>query len=298
MIKELRLNLRPLIKKLEVGLKKGTTGEFLPSSYKSVFKGRGLEFEGYRAYFPGVDDAGTIDWKASLRAKELQVRLLTEERNLHGFFLFDVGNSMLFASTEKLKCEYAAEVIAAISFAMLSSGDRVGLCMFTDKTVKTIPSALGRRHFYSIVRALGDPNFYGGGFDFINIAKFMLGYLPEGTVLFIVSDFIGIPDEGKTLLKMLGVRFDVIGIMIRDPRDDEIPREAGQFVVSDPYSDAELLIDTSLVEEEYKKYVSEKLKEMKETFVLANADLLILRTDEPFLHALENFFRMRRARWR
>jgi len=38
--------------------------------YRTLFRGRGLEFESYRSFQPD-DDASFIDWKASLRSNTL-----------------------------------------------------------------------------------------------------------------------------------------------------------------------------------------------------------------------------------
>jgi uncharacterized protein (DUF58 family) len=75
-IKSLNLNLKPLIKKLEVSLKRGYTEENITSTFRSVFRGKGLEFDRFRVYSP-ADDAKEIDWKASLKAQDLLVRVLT-----------------------------------------------------------------------------------------------------------------------------------------------------------------------------------------------------------------------------
>ncbi len=75
-MKEIKLELKPLIKKLEIFTKRGAMGEF-SGEYKSVFKGRGLEFEEYRPYDSGHDDASKIDWKASLRAWKHRMPTLT-----------------------------------------------------------------------------------------------------------------------------------------------------------------------------------------------------------------------------
>ena len=93
----------------EIFTKMNTLSE-LSGGYISLLKGKGFEFEGYRAYTL-EDDSRDIDWKASLRAQELLVRILVEERNVKVFFLFDVSNSMCFSSVDKLKCEYGAEII-------------------------------------------------------------------------------------------------------------------------------------------------------------------------------------------
>ena len=119
-MKEIKLDLDPLLKRLEAALKRGQTNEFIPSAFKSAYRGRGLEFEGFRTYLPGMDDAKDIDWKSSLRSRDLLVRVLKEERNLSIFILFDVSDSMLYSSNPKLKCEYAAELVATLAYGMVS----------------------------------------------------------------------------------------------------------------------------------------------------------------------------------
>ena len=59
----------------------------LHGRHASRLRGRGLNFEELRGYIPG-DDIRNVDWKATARAGEPQVRAYTEERDrpvwLHG----------------------------------------------------------------------------------------------------------------------------------------------------------------------------------------------------------------------
>lgn len=296
-IKELRLNLKPLIKKLEVGLKSGYTEETLTSSFKSVFKGRGLEFEGFRTY-TSADDAKEIDWKASLRTQQLLIRVLTEERNIHVFFMLDISDSMIFTSTDKLKCEYAAELVATMAYGVIESGDSVGLCMFNDKITKMIPGNIGMNQFYNVTRSLSDPKLYGGNFDINYAMKYSTNFLKRNTIVFIVSDFIGMTPGWIRHLEIMSKKFEVVGIMIRDPRDNLIPKDAGQFVLGDPYSDADILVDTELIREKYSYYAEQKIDEIKQTFKDLGADLLYLNTTQSFIYPILQLFNQRKKRWR
>ncbi|MFH1211983.1 MAG: DUF58 domain-containing protein, partial [Candidatus Woesearchaeota archaeon] len=133
-IKELKIENIPRLKTVHIPAKRRVLSKLFEGRWLTAFKGRGLEFAGFRTYQYG-DDASLIDWKASLKAKEILVREFEEYKTVNTFFLFDVSNSMLFSSTGKLKCEYAAELILALTHAMLASGDPVGLGMFTDRLV-------------------------------------------------------------------------------------------------------------------------------------------------------------------
>ncbi|OIO62853.1 hypothetical protein COY26_05225 [Candidatus Woesearchaeota archaeon CG_4_10_14_0_2_um_filter_33_10] len=293
-MEELKLNLKPLIKRLEVHTKRGLTST-LTGSYKSTFKGKGLDFVGYRPYDIG-DDANMIDWKATLRSQDLLVKILVEERNVNIVFLVDVSSSMSFASIDKLKNEYAAELVASLSFAAIQAGDSVGLVMFNDKIVKFLPPNMGNKQYFMIINSLSNPKLYDGKFDFIKVINDLINSFKKGAIIVIVSDFIGLGKDWENYLRAVSEKFEVIGIMVRDPRDYEIPADVGQIVISDPYSDKEVLIDTAKIKDEYESVVKEQIKHIKETFINSKSDFLELRTDKPFLDYIIKFFLMRNKR--
>ena len=45
----------------------------------------------------------------------------------------DVSSQMLTSSTEKLKAEYIAELVSALSQSVLGAGDSVGLILFSNR---------------------------------------------------------------------------------------------------------------------------------------------------------------------
>jgi len=290
-MEELKLNLKPLIKKLEVSTKRGFI-DILTGSYKSSFKGKGLDFDGYRSYISG-DDANTIDWKATLRSQDLLVKVFTEERNVNIIFLVDISSSMSFASIDKLKNEYAAELVASMSFAAIQAGDSVGMIMFSDKIVKLLPPAMGNRQYFMIIKALSNPKLYEGKFDLSRVITDLMNSFKRGAIVVIVSDFIGLGKDWEKYLSAASERFELIGIMVRDPRDYEMPEDVGQIVISDPYSDKEILIDTATIKEEYEAAVKKQIEYIKHTFIKSRANFLELRTDKPFLNHVINFFLVR-----
>lgn len=294
-MREIKLELRPLIKRLEIFTKRGAMGQFT-GEYKSSFKGRGLEFEEYRPYDIGHDDASHIDWRASLRAGETLVKVLVEERNINVFFLFDVSNSMLFASTPKLKCEYAAELVASLSFAVLQAQDSVGFAMFSDDIVYTLPPNIGAKQYFLVTKALTNPQFYGGGFDFEKALRYIIGSLKRDSLLFIVSDFLGLHGNWKKYLEIAAGKFDVVGFMIRDPLDNEMPRNVGQVVVSDPFSHQDLLLDPDMVGDHYAAETKRQREFVKNSFTKMDTDIVEVSTDKEFVMPMMRLFERRGRR--
>jgi len=300
-MKEIQLDFTTPIKKLEISpLWQPAKGTFA-SRYASVFKGRGLEFEGFREYDELTDDAKLIDWKASLRANKLLVRELVEERNLEVFFLFDVSESMLFSSIEKLKCEYAAEFIAALSYGILSAEDSVGIGFFNDRLRTWISPGRGVEHFAIIKLLLRNPANYGGKYDLSKSLRDVLA-LPRMktlSVLFVVSDFIGARGLWKRYLRIACNRFDTIVVCIRDPIDMELPSvpSGGEVVFEDALSGKRLAVDPGLVGDAYKKENERFIEELGSFVRMNRGDFLFLRTDEDFVKPVLDLFSKRAARF-
>jgi uncharacterized protein (DUF58 family) len=284
--------LLPRIRKLDVYARQSSLSEFIEGNWTTTFKGHGMEFSGYRAYSYS-DDASMIDWKASLRSKSLLVREYEQEKSVNVFFLMDVSDSMLFTSTSKLKAEYAAELVSSLSYAILRAGDAVGLSMFSDKPITRRELNVGRRMHYMIVKDLSNPKNYGGKFGFESTIKIFMSLFKTGSVLVIVSDFIGLGPEWYKYLRMATKKCEVIGIMIRDPRDRELPRASGQYFLEDPFDGEKLLIDTALYAKAYKDYVAKEEADIEKHFKATNSDLLKISTDKDFYNEVIKFFKHR-----
>lgn len=282
-------------KRLFLSTKRLVTSKFL-GNYKSVFRGRGLEFEGYRVYTPD-DDAGLIDWRASLRANDLLVKEFVEERNLTVFFLIDCSSSMILGSTERLKSEYAAEFVTALAYAILSSGDSVGFAMFTSKPVHYSLPASGFAQYHSLLSSLVDPRLYGGEFRMSEASKFLLSYVPETSILVIVSDFLDAKAR-KDELSILSRKFDVIGVVVRDPLDRSLPSGMGFVQLKDAFSNRTLLVEPDAVASRYRDEARRQAASVKKMFTAGQCDFLELVTDKPFVKPLFEFFEWRAAKWR
>ncbi|MEM2121314.1 MAG: DUF58 domain-containing protein [Candidatus Woesearchaeota archaeon] len=294
---EFDVNLKPLLKKLEVFSKKDISGGGFTGGYTSVFKGRGLEFEGYREYTP-ADDASLIDWKASLRSNELLIKEFAEERNVNVVFALDVSSSMSYASVKKLKNEYAIELIASLAFSILRAGDSIGLLMFSDKIKHYLKPALGHKQYYVIIKSLLNPKLYEGGFDLSTALSFLITNLKKGSIVILVSDFIGLKPDWQKILDVAVKKFDIIGIMIRDPVDNELPTKVGPVVISDPFSDDELLVDPDYIKQKYDTYTKNQRALVREEFLKRRCGFIELTTNKPFEDEIIKFFKQRVKQWR
>jgi hypothetical protein len=296
MSKKLKISLPLAIKELEIATKSRVTTSLI-GKYKSTFKGRGLEFDGYRVYTPD-DDASLIDFKASARSDTLLVKEFVEERNLNLFILIDASSSMLTTSTKKLKNEYAAEVAATLGQTVIESGDNLGYLLFSDYAIANFELTNSYDVINFFLHDLSDPNNYGGSFNFKDALEYIIENVPERSLVILISDFIYIGDNWQDLFKICAQKYDLIGIMVRDPLDISLPENSSQIVIADPYSGEKILIEPERFKKKYELETKKEINNFKNLFKENNSDFLLLKTDEKFLFKLITFFNERSLRWK
>lgn len=286
---KLEINLGSAVSQFERGIRKFQVKKAV---YQSLFRGKGLEFDGYRNFFKD-DDSSMIDWKASLRANKLLSKEYIEERDLKIYFVVDVSNSMLFGSGKKLKAEYAGEIIAALSHLIMGSGDNAGLIMGNDRVVKFLKATKTKNQLFLMINELQNTQEYGGRFDFNFIINFLLRSIDSKSVVILISDFLHLGRDFERGLRLLSTKFETIAFMIRDSFDDELPKENYQIVIQDPESGKQMLVDSGFAAQNYKKQAFEQKMFIKKKLEEARVDFMELNTRDDFVHPLVSFLKKR-----
>jgi len=261
--------------------------------YRIVFRGKGLEFDSYRDFSPD-DDASDIDWKASARANKMLVKQYVEERDLKIMFVVDVGENMVFGSQEKLKCEYAAEMIAALSHLILGSRDQVGFIFFNEKIIDIIMPEPGIKRFHLFADKLSNARIYNGGSNIEVALDYLINYLDESiNSVILVSDFIKLNKNLSKKLNLVSTKFETMALMVKDPLDMTLPDINEEIVVEDPLTKEQMIVNPLIAKRTYEKNAIEKEKIVEDMFQTSNIDFLKLSTDESFVGHLANFLKGR-----
>lgn len=264
--------------------------------YRSLFKAKGLEFDSYRT-FDADDDASRIDWKASLRANDLLVRSYVEEGDLDIYFVVDVSSKMLFGSENKLKAEYAAELVISLSHLILDSDDNPGIIMFNDRAVKLIRPSRSKNQLRIMDKFLSDPELYGGEFNFKNAIEYVLKTVKSKfSVVIFLSDFIHLKKDFEKDMRLLTAKFEALAFMIRDPIDDSMPRTSQQFILEDPSSGRQMVVNPSMIAEEYMVNALRQKLAVKKLLQESDVDILELHTNHEFVMPLVSFLKSRVGR--
>lgn len=261
--------------------------------YRTLFRGKGLDFDGYRT-FTQDDDALYIDWRASRRANKLLTKQYIEEKDKKMMFVIDMGNGMVTGSTEKLKCEYAAEVAVALSHLILSSGDMIGFIIFNNEVMDYITPKKGKKQFEFFVDTLSNASNYHSASNLNKALDFLVTYVPTSVkAVFIISDFLTTKKNSLDLMKMVGDKFETVAIMVKDPVDVVMPDESAEVVIEDPATGQRLLMNPKLAKNYYDMYTKKQEENLRWMFKESGIDLLSLSTKDSFVFALAEFLKER-----
>jgi uncharacterized protein (DUF58 family) len=285
------------IRRLEIKTR-GIVNAAFGGQFRSVFKGRGMNFEEVREYQPG-DEVRSIDWNVTARLGEARgdafVKKFTEERELTVMLLVDVSASGDFGSVSQSKRELAAEVASLLAFSAIRNNDKVGLLLFSDHVEHYIAPLKGRTHTLRLIR---DVLFFeptGRGTNPAAALDYLNRVVTRRAVVFLLSDF-----QTPVIARELSVtarRHDLIAVPIVDPAEEALPN-VGRVWLEDAESGELLEINTAdkSVRAAYENAVEKHRSEWRREFRRRRIDAISLRTNEDYVPALRNFFRARERR--
>ncbi|GAB4155214.1 MAG: DUF58 domain-containing protein [Planctomycetaceae bacterium] len=140
------------IARLEVKARNIVEG-FLSGLHRSPYFGQSVEFVQHREYAQG-DDVRRIDWKVWSKTDKYYIKQYEEDTNLRTNLVIDLSESMLFASGNESKYEYACTIAASLAYLLLRQQDSVGLVAFDDVVRAHLPPRSKQNHLHAILAAL------------------------------------------------------------------------------------------------------------------------------------------------
>ena len=281
------------IKRIQITTSKMASDMF-SGEYKSVFKGRGLEFVEVREYMPG-DEVRSIDWNVTARMGRPFIKKFVEERQLTIMFLLDLSRSTAFGTVNRIKRDLSAEVCAVLAAAATSNNDRVGLIGFTDEVEVYISPRKGKSHVFKVIREALYFKPKGKGTDITKALRYLDRVVNKSCVVFLISDFY--TRDIKQSLSIAGRRHDLVAVHIADPRDTEMP-DAGIVELESAEGTGTILLDSSdkTVRDAYREESLLRMEQRKRVFYSVGMDTMFLRTDEPYEKPMISFFARRKMR--
>ncbi|MBI1663180.1 MAG: DUF58 domain-containing protein [Nitrosopumilus sp.] len=280
-VKNLDIKTRNLVEGMESG------------TYRSRFRGGGIEFSEVREYAAG-DDSRRIDWNVSARYNDLFVKEFVEEKELNVYVIMDMSASNDFGFV-KSKKELGFEVTASLMFSALKNNDRVGLGLFTDSLEKFVPAKKGKKHMMEILKKLLEYVPKNTQTDIFHSLSELQTNLKRKSVVFIVSDFIS--DSFVKPLKYLKLKHQIILVNISDIHETKIP-EIGNVYLEDAESGEQILVNISdkKFQEQYSNLLKQTREENEYEMKKLGVDFLNLSNEEPFDVTFNRYIRSRRRK--
>ncbi len=268
--------------------------EALVGTYRSVFRGSGLDFEEVREYEAG-DDIRSIDWNVTARMNTPYIKKYREERELNIYLAVDVSSSGWFGTANMNKRDLAAEVAALLAVTALHNNDRVGLVLFADGVREFLPPRQGRHHLLRVIRELLFAEARRSRTEIASVADFLANVTKKRNVVFVLSDFLDFDFEAP--IRALGHKHDVIALILNDPRELELP-SVGLVALEDAETGSVGYVDTSAaaIREAYARTARERRAQRLRTFSRMGVDRVEISTDRPYVPALLALFNARSRR--
>ena len=268
--------------------------ELLLGTYRSTFRGSGLDFEEVREYEPG-DDIRTIDWNVTARMGTPYIKKYREERALNIHLLVDASASSWFGTVRQSKRELAADVGALLAVAAMRNLDQVSLLLFADGVQEWIPPRIGRDHTLHVIRQLLYAEGTRARTDLASAARFLGNVTKKRGVVFVVSDLLDASFEAP--LRTLAQKHDTIALVVTDPRELDLP-SVGVIALEDAETGKMVEVDTSdrRLRAAYAEAAMERRVERRKTLSRMRVDSIEILTDRPYVPALITLFRARARR--
>jgi uncharacterized protein (DUF58 family) len=271
---------------------------YMTGMHRSRLRGMSTEFAQHRPYAQG-DDPRHLDWKAFAKSDRYYIKEHESETNLRCMFCLDSSHSMFFKSREAAmsKFEYAATVVASLSYLLMTQKDAFGLVLFDDKVRAAWPCRSSGGHFLNVVDVLegAEP---GGQ---TNLARALAAVAPQmrrkGLVV-VVSDFVDDPESfNLSLARLIYAGHDVVLFHVEDPVERDFPF-GGQTIFLGLEGEGKLLCEAADLREAYlgeRRAHVEALRDMGRRMAF---DVEEMSTDEGLDAALSGFFAYRNRRQR
>jgi uncharacterized protein (DUF58 family) len=191
-------------------------------------RGQGMEYEESRAYVVG-DDIKIMDWRVMARTGEAHTKVFAEERERSFILAIDLSSSMFFGTHYSFKSWSAAQLAAHIGWLATFSGDRLGGLVVSMDSQYPVKPGKTRTGLMSLFHRLAEScNVELPVTQANSRLNLILGELQHsvkpGSIIVVISDFLGIDENTPGLLQPLAKHNDMIAFWVHDRTETELWR--------------------------------------------------------------------------
>lgn len=191
------------------------TSNILDGTYKSIYKGKSMNFENLREYVIN-DDIKDIDWKSSARSGTLYIKEFIAEKKHNIMLIMDTGKKMAaHTDSHEQKKDVAIFTAGTIGYLAIKNNDYVGMIYLNSEKTQYKPL---KYNLYNLEAYLCEYDKYADETDAnINeLLEYAYKNITKKTIIFVITDLSGIDNIKTNTLKKLKQKHDVLIININD----------------------------------------------------------------------------------
>lgn len=261
----------------------------LIGEYKSVFRGRGMEFDQVVRYEFG-DDIRDIDWNVTAKLGEPYRKKFVEERELTLILVFDDSLALQFGSGGRTKRESLVEIAGLLMLLAAHNRDQVGIVHAQPGGYKLFRPVRGHRGIMQTAAeflarpapSLDDLRPVAAPWKFISTAA------PVNSIVVWLGDFAPGPKPDGWLVT--SQRYQTVGFRVDDPWERQLP--GGRPLTAYDPSSHQLVVlnpDSRAHQEGHAQWRTDRDAAFKRLFP-SPLNRMIVTPDESSLEALARFF--------
>jgi len=265
----------------------------LAGEYRSVFKGRGMDFDEIRPYYPG-DEVRSIDWNVTARTGRPHLKRYIEERELAVWLVVDASASCRIAALGRTKWDAIQELAALLTLSAARNHDRVGMIVCSDRVEQILQPRKGRQHALRLLADLLALPRCSPGSNPAPALDALLHMARRRVLVLMLSDFLF--DIDRQQLGPVAFRHDFVAIAVNDPSEKQ-PPPCGLAAVRDSETGESIVVDLGRAGRDACRIAFHARRaRLREEFAAVRADLLELDTHSDCAQELARFFRHRLRR--
>lgn len=263
-----------------------TTGQ-----HRSPLKGASIEFRQHRFYAPG-DDPRRLDWRVLARTDRPYVKEYDEETNLRCVLVIDASGSMAYAGNTGSKFEYAARLVASLSYLMLGQTESVGLAVTRQGLESYVEPHGGSPQLSRVIDALERAVPHGGS-GLPAALHALAERLGRRALVIVASDlFVPVPPLREALAHLTHDRHEVIALQVLDPDELTFPFRTWTRLRGLEGEEARV-VEPAVVRKTYLDNFRAHAAALRHACRTLGVESHRFTTDRPLIDALTHFLRHR-----
>ena len=191
------------------------TSNYLDGAYKSIYRGKSMNFENLREYVIN-DDIKNIDWKTSAKTNKLYVKQFISEKKHNILFIIDNSISMSADTNfHENKKNIALFTIGTISYIAIKNNDYIGLLYQESNNIIYKPF---KSNLYSLEKYLYeyDNSNISNDYDINELIDYTYENISKRMIIVLITDIKGIDSINKSTLRKIINYNDLLIVNIND----------------------------------------------------------------------------------